>query len=440
VIFTDSPAPPPSPDFYRSELLDSLDVANGVGAKLLASPSLATALHSLGEPAVAAMANLARFLRPDFDRVATLATTIWAAERSFIALTEEQYDVLDHVASNECALVTGGAGTGKTVLAVELTRRLAADGRSVLLSCFNRELGLWLERRCHGFGPGRVVAGHMHLILRPRLEAAGLLADAQATENPAGWYDLGALAVGAETERFDTIVVDEAQDFAANALIDLVEAWRRDNGGTPGVCLFADFSRQALYGDAAGAREVIRRRLHSATFVLRRNCRNTRKIAAETAALTGEYDVRVSDVQPQGPAVERIYFATPDRQRKTLDRALQTLRAEGFNAADIVVLGPRRLDNSVLAGATACGGYRIASLADRQSNAGVVYSTIQAFKGLESPAVVLVDLELRGGHDTDAMLYVGMTRARTRLVMLLPEKARAEVGRRERENLIALLS
>ena len=65
------------------------------------------------------------------------------------------------------------------------------------------------------------------------------------------------------------------------------------------------------------------------------------------------------------------------------------------------------------------------------SNAGVVYSTIQAFKGLESPAVVLVDLEPRADHDSDAMLYVGMTRARTRLVMLLPESARSEIARRE---------
>ena len=269
------------------------------------------------------------------------------------------------MASNDTALVIGGAGTGKTLLAVELARRLAADGRQVLLTCFNRELGLWLEERCRGFGPGKVVAGHMHRILRPRLEAAGLLAEAQANDSPAGWYDAGALAVAAGTECFDTILVDEAQDFPADALIDLAEAWRRDADATPGVCLFADFARQALYSAGDEARQVIRRRLHPAIFPLRRNCRNTRKVAAETLALTGSFDIKVSNDQPAGPAVERIFFGPAGQQRKALDRALQALRAEGFNAADIVVLGPRRLENSALAGTAACGGYRITGLADR---------------------------------------------------------------------------
>lgn len=440
VIFTDALAPPSSPEFRREELLDANDLQHDPGALLQASPSLATAIRSFGEPAPSTLATLAGFLRPDFDRVATLATTLWDAERRFIALTEDQYDVLDHVAGNDSALVSGGAGTGKTMLALELARRLASEGRRVLLACFNRELGLWLETRAKETASGHITAGHLHRLLRPRIEAAGLLAEAQASQSETAWFEAGALAVSASDERFDTIIIDEVQDFPAGPLLDLLEAWQRQPVAPPGICLFGDFSRQALYSPPVEALALVRERLHPAMFQLRRNCRNTRRIAAETTALTGAFDVKVSHEQPAGLSVERIFFDVPAHQQRALDRALQTLRTEGFNGADIVILGSRRPENSVLAGLSTCGGYRIVEREERHRAAGVIFSTIQAFKGLESPAVVLVDLEPRPDHDTDALLYVGMTRARTRLIMILPEQCRAEIARREREHLTAALS
>lgn len=439
VIFTDSLAPPLSPEFQRDELLDSSDLQRSPGTKLQSVPSLNTASRVAATLSQAASQNLGRFLRPDFDRVPTLATTLWDAERRFVALTEEQYDVLDHVVANESSLVTGGAGTGKTLLAVELARRQSAKGSDVLLTCFNQELGKWLEERCRGFGPGRVIAGHLHRLLLPRLESVGLLKEATASKSPEGWYEAGAVAVAGSTERFDTVIVDEAQDFPADALLDIIEGWRRSADAAPGLCLFADFSRQALYGAPAKARETIRRRLRPAALPLHRNCRNTRKIAAETLALVGVFDVRVSEDQPAGPSVERIFFSGAAQQKRALDRALQMLRGEGFNGSDIVILGPSRRENSCLANTESCGGFRIIERNARSTTAGIVYSTIQAFKGLESPAVILVDLDLKSDQYTDSLLYVGMTRARTRLVMLLPDVARDEVARRERENLVAAL-
>jgi hypothetical protein len=438
VVFTDTASPPQSPEFHRAELVDTHDLDAGPVSALEEAPSLTGALRSRGTPAPLTLVSLGRFLRPDFDRVPTLSTTLWEAEKRFVALTEEQYNVLDHISANESALVTGGAGTGKTMLAVELARRLSAEGRAVLLTCFNRELGLWLEARCKAFGPGLVTAGHLHRLLRPRLEAAGLLDTAGGADDT--WYLAGALAVGTSDERFDTLIVDETQDFPPDALLDLLTAWRKRADAMPSICLFGDFSRQALYVEGGAARALIRERLRPAVFPLRRNCRNTRRIATETTNLTGAFEVKVSEDQPAGPAVERLFFEGQAQQPRVLDRALQALRADGFNAADIVILGPRKRENSVTAGLSSCGGYRLVDRGERQSTTAVVYSTIQAFKGLESPAVVLVDLEPTAGHDTDALLYVGMTRARTRLMMILPEAARGEIARREKDNLAAALS
>lgn len=43
--------------------------------------------------------------------------------------------------------VLGGAGTGKTWLAVEQARRLAEQGRRGALLCYSKGLAMWLQRR-----------------------------------------------------------------------------------------------------------------------------------------------------------------------------------------------------------------------------------------------------------------------------------------------------
>jgi hypothetical protein len=435
VIFTDTASPPLSPDFLRQELIDSQDLLTSPVARLRDCISLQQSVERFSAPAPQTLASVAQFLRPDFDRVPTLSTSLWDAEQRIVALTEEQYDVLDHVADNEYSVVHGGAGTGKTMLAVEMARRLASQGRSVLLTCYNRELGMWLEARTINFGPGIVVSGHLHRLLRSRIGTSELRDDIPADDVfDHRWYELGALAIAAGPERFDTILVDEAQDFPAAPLLDVLDAWLEPADVRPKAVLFADYSRQALYGSPAGAREVLRKRLQPANFALRRNCRNTRKITAETELLTGSFEVKVSERQPIGTAVERFFYGDAREHQRAIDRALQRLRAEGFRAEDIVILGPRRRENSVLAGLESCGGFRIVDRQDREGAAQVIYSTVQAFKGLESPAVLMVELPPESGGQSDSLLYVGMTRARTRLMMVLPESAREEIARRERDN------
>lgn len=436
VIFTDTFAPPASTDFIRTELVDCGDLAKGPADKLAGAPSLAQAVDRNGAPSRAALDSIRKFLRPDFDRVETLSTTLWDTERRLLAMTDEQYDVLDHVLDNETALVHGGAGTGKTLLAVELARRLASRGRSVLLTCFNRELGLWLEKRTAGFGPGRVVSGNLHRLLKPAVEASGLLTDPDMF-GPA-WYDAAALAVADSQERFDTVIVDEAQDFPAAPLLAIAEQWASGGDGHPRLCVFADFSRQALYGDPGEARAALRRRLGGANLPLRVNCRNTRRITAETELLTGSYEIRPVSTAPDGPTVDRV-FHDAGRERQAMEKILSGLKTEGFSPEDIVILSPRRRENSALAGMESLAGFRIIDRDQRASLTGVAFSTIQAFKGLESKAVVLVDLEPAANHETDALLYVGMTRARTRLVMLFAEGVRSELDRRTRENMAASL-
>ena len=60
----------------------------------------------------------------------------------------------------------------------------------------------------------------------------------------------------------------------------------------------------------------------------------------------------------------------------------------------------------------------------------LAYSTIQSFKGLESQVVIVIDALGASVEDTDALLYVAMSRARLRLFVVAPDAGRELLDRR----------
>lgn len=61
-------------------------------------------------------------------------------ERIRVRLTEQQARVLRVIGGRKRAVIAGGAGTGKTLIAVEKARRSAEAWGRVLLLCYNRPL------------------------------------------------------------------------------------------------------------------------------------------------------------------------------------------------------------------------------------------------------------------------------------------------------------
>ncbi len=101
---------------------------------------------------------------------------------------------------------------------------------------------------------------------------------------------------------------------------------------------------------------------------------------------------------------------------------------------DIVILSPRRLENSVLAEVEKVGEF---PLVDRSRMLDppqecVRFSTIHSFKGLESQVVIIVDIEDVDDPRSQSLLYVGMSRARGLLILLAHERARKSIDTRIR--------
>jgi hypothetical protein len=149
--------------------------------------------------------------------------------------------------------------------------------------------------------------------------------------------------------------------------------------------------------------------------------------------------------QVVGLPVDYRYYDSARGQRDALAETLRRHLADGVKAADIVVISRFRLENSGVAGVDGGDIFRLAEVGgpvgvDEFLQIGprvprVRFVTVQAFKGMESPVVVLCDVEQVSEEEPQALLYVAMSRARSLLTVLVHVKAQPLIAKCVRRKL-----
>ena len=90
-----------------------------------------------------------------------------------------------------------------------------------------------------------------------------------------------------------------------------------------------------------------------------------------------------------------------------------------------MILSMRSDESSCAGNASSSIGVRLAPIRQVQDGQTIPFASIHAFKGLEAPAVIITDINSLNDERSRALLYVGMSRARIRLFMLMHESCRA---------------
>ena len=421
---------PTNPEWHDWQVLDAEDLKTApsailrtfaAGTKHLEDKIKHFAFGGVG-PDKELADSIAGQLRPKFELATVAGDRRRARESQLISFIEEQFLALDAVSENHGVLFSGPAGSGKTFLAMESTRRELATGKQGRLLCFNRFIGKRFSSDMANLDGLTVGTFHQEL-----LRLAGL-AHAPTNPTPKFWSEelperaMEALIDGRAAATLDFLIVDEIQDIAADPYLDLLDLMV-DGGLQEGrVLLFGDFERQAIYENETGRERLRARAPYMADYKLMKNCRNLPRIGYQVNLLSrlqpGYQQFRRLD-----DGVDPIFHQYPSGQDQSamLVSAIRRFKDEGYELSEIVVLSPQR-ERSTAATTNDPWLRQILKPADGlpPRPGQVQYSTIHAFKGLESPAVVLTDLNQDVTVDNfDSLLYVGLTRATDRLIALI---------------------
>ena len=215
-------------------------------------------------------------------------------------------------------------------------------------------------------------------------------------------------AVAEKGVRFDAIIVDEAQDFAP-PWVAALDACSSSPGESP-YYLFTD-SHQQIYrrGDAAPASWPV--------VELDQNCRNTLPIARTVSSV-------YQDPPPGLGAHGRdpVFIDSEAGEEASLVQSVvdRLITEEHLKPSQVAVLCERREVVERL-GDLVAGGFPFVPL----GYPGVLVETVHRFKGLEADVVVLAISSFR---PDDAVLYVGLSRARSMLMVVAPRSLRGRLA------------
>lgn len=336
------------------------------------------------------------------------------------ALTEHQGVILDAIRLLNRVEVRGGAGSGKTFLAVEQARRLAQRGQRVALICYSHGLASYLQRLTASW-PRRqqpAYVGEFHALGVQWGAPEGPDESVRTEQTIRFWeHDLPLQMADLAAQlgpghRFDSVVVDEAQDFADAWWDPLLAALRDPEEG--GIYIFSDEGQRVF--DRHGSPPV-----PLVPLILDHNVRNTRQIANVFQPLA---DHPMRCLGGDGPAV-RFVACDRDEALDVGDDQIELLLEQGWRPEDLALLTT---------------GSRHPEQVERQRDGNqaywdsfwdtdqVFYGHVLGFKGLERRGVVLVVNESGKFERSRERLYVGLSRARDQLVVCGDPDFIVEVG------------
>lgn len=326
-------------------------------------------------------------------------------------LTHERAILLEQISENERYFVRGPAGSGKTWLAFEQAKKWTREGLKVGIVTFNRGISTYMKNKSLELPEEErpFWVGTFHALASMIGATAGAPGDYD--ENADRFAEgLIAAATSLEAEKkFDAFVVDEAQDFMFSWWKTLDLCLREPGKGK--LALFGD-DQQKIFGIRRGPEGFF------AKVTINDNIRNSKQIGELSAGLTKR------SIVVRGPSSFPVEYIICEENHviSTADDEIVRLTEEDNWRPGEIALLTTKSRHPVHA------EYKTSEL-DRYwdefwSGDSVFYGTVGGFKGLERPIVVLAINGFHNAEDFEDFLYVGVTRARDKLVVVCTSDVR----------------
>lgn len=350
-------------------------------------------------------------------------------------------------------VIHGPAGSGKTMILIFRAQQLAAAARPeqpVLVLCYNRALAERIDfvLRERGVSEQAVVVRTFHAWCHDMVRSYQLdVGDAGADARGTAYFEALAATVSRSVEtglvpggQYSALLIDEAHDFE--------DAWLRM---ATRLVSPATQSLLVLYDDAQSIYQKSRRSFSFArlgiqargrTSVMRLNYRSTAEILALALRCAqgllderaGADDDAVPCVPPasagrRGPMPRLIEVASDAEEAAAAASQVEAALADGVAPGDVAVLARTKAQLNAVARELNRRGIALQSMGGSDfrhfdwAAPKVKLVTLHSAKGLEFPFVAIVGLHRMPAREESLdeaarLLYVGMTRATQRLVLL----------------------
>jgi hypothetical protein len=374
-----------------------------------------------GEPPLSCLARIHAFLADELSLTPDVRAMIGEVDRHVTRVSGGLATWARSIEFEPFRLrVVGTAGSGKTQLAIRVLDDAVKAKRRALYLCFNRPLADHLRR----IAPEGATVLTYHQLCQQAAARIGQAIDF-ADKHVFATLERALLdAQPDDAECFDTVIVDEGQDFRQ----EWVERLLAKNGRF----WWLEDPMQNLY---------FRKSVELPGWVEVRamaNHRNPHDVVRFLGALSGT----PMAIEAAGPFTESdvgvLTYAgssAMDATRAALDQA----SAAGFLPSDIALLTFNGRDRSTLPMLDRIGHYALRSFtggydehgAPHYRDGDITVETVYRFKGQSAPCVILTEVDFEQFDDNVfRRLFVGATRATMKLIVVMSDRAAGQLVER----------
>jgi len=353
--------------------------------------------------------------------------------KKIIALTKQQYQILDDL-ENPNILLSGVAGSGKTLIALEACKIAKKKKWSTLLICRSSNLNRYLELICKRDDLKDVEVKTMSSfcnMLNTITKEEGLEVGEPKVEEGENYlrevlpkFINSILPKIKNIPQYDFLIVDEAQDimsFTELSILDQVLI----GGLEKGKWLVCYDEEQALYGELKEGLEFLESyspKRHNLTI----NKRTPRSIYELACKLSGKSKLE-SDLDDLSTTHILSYSTLEEAKEKLYEIVNKAVCENGFKVEDIVILSPTNKTKTEVIGSMIklmknkySTIYKINVVNDGIFKDNYIgFSEIGKFKGMERKFVILTGIDDFSDPVLKNTIYVALTRATHHCSILL---------------------
>jgi len=385
---------------------------------------LAEVIHSLCTASNQDAMNYSQienFFRQTFELVPDIHAHKEKLNKSFIRQSGSLVSVLANLEMKPFRLrIVATAGSGKSLLVHSFMEKEAHKGKRILFLCFNRLLAEKRQILWQGKNDDNSLIKTFYGFCSEFLLSKGVTLDyTKMFEQPEiFWPDVLEKVMAMDIEDswlFDTLIIDEGQDFQED-WYEIAKLFLKENASI----LWLEDNEQKL---------IPTKDIKLDNFVTYRSNINYRTPESIARYILNELPTQFEIGNPlPGLGVDEHEYHDEQEQLKKVANIVQNLTRLGFKQEDIYIVSCKGAKKSIFSQHTKIGNYKLSHFTGKYDELGqqimteglLRFDSIYRFKGLESPAIILVDIDFDKELTTQQqhLLFCGMTRATVKLDLL----------------------